>query len=101
MKCALARGGLVAWTASGGRVSRMARFQQTPRRLAMGDEAFVQDEAGLGLDRAGASAPDPGTAALLRLGGGGGYRVAGGLPGMERCVPGRLRYFRSRDPAER
>ena len=69
MKCALARGGLVAWTASGGRVSRMARFQQTPRRLAMGDEAFVQDEAGLGLDRAGASAPDPGTAALLRLGG--------------------------------
>ena len=33
------------------RVSRMARFQQTLRRLAMGDEAFVQDEAGFGFDR--------------------------------------------------
>ena len=31
----------------------MARFQQTLRRLAMGDQAFVQDEAELGLDRAG------------------------------------------------
>ncbi len=51
----------------GRRVSRMARFQQTPRRLAMGDEAFVQDEAELGLDRAGTSTPDPRTAALLRL----------------------------------
>ena len=50
-------------------MSRMARFQQTLRRLAMGDEAFVQDEAGLGLDRAGTSTPDPRTAALLRLGG--------------------------------
>jgi hypothetical protein len=29
----------------------MARFQQTLRRLAMGDEAFVQDEAGFGFDR--------------------------------------------------
>ena len=44
----------------------MARFQQTLRRLAMGDEAFVQDEARL--DRAGTSTPDPRTAALLRLG---------------------------------
>ncbi len=33
----------------------------------MGDEAFVQDEAGLGLDQAGTSTPDPRTAALLRL----------------------------------
>ena len=47
----------------------MARFQQTLRRLAMGDEAFVQDEAGFGLDRAGTSAPHPRTAALLRPGG--------------------------------
>ncbi len=47
----------------------MARFQQTLRRLAMGDEAFVQDEAGFGFDRAGTSAPHPRTAALLRLAG--------------------------------
>ncbi len=45
----------------------MARFQQTLRRLAMGDEAFVRDEAGFGFDRAGTSAPHPRTAALLRL----------------------------------
>lgn len=31
----------------------MARFQQTLRGLAMGGEAFVQDEAGFGFDRAG------------------------------------------------
>ena len=47
----------------------MARFQQTLRRLAMGDEAFVPEEAGLGFDRAGTSTADPRTAALLRLGG--------------------------------
>ena len=47
----------------------MARFQQTLRRLAMGDEAFVQDEAGFGFDRVGASARNLGTAALLRPGG--------------------------------
>ena len=46
----------------------MARFQQTLRRLAMDDEAFVQDEAGFGFDRAGTSARDPGTVALLRPG---------------------------------
>jgi hypothetical protein len=45
----------------------MVRFQQTLRRLAMGDEAFVQDEAGFGFDPA-SSARDPGTAALLRPG---------------------------------
>ncbi len=50
----------------------MARFQQTPHRLAMGDEASVQDEAELGLDRA-----------------------------MQWCAPGRRRYFRNRDRAER
>ena len=47
----------------------MARFQQTLRRLAMDDEAFVPEEAELGLDRAGTSTRDPRTAALLRLGG--------------------------------
>jgi 4-carboxymuconolactone decarboxylase len=45
-----------------------ARFQETLRRLAMIDEGFVQDEAGLGLDLTTAAAVDPKTAALLRLG---------------------------------
>jgi 4-carboxymuconolactone decarboxylase len=44
------------------------RFQETLRRLAMIDEGFVQDEAGLGLGLAGISALDPKTAALLQLG---------------------------------
>lgn len=48
-------------------MSQMERFQDTLRRLAMIDEGFVQDEAGLGLDRARMSAMDPKTAALLRL----------------------------------
>jgi 4-carboxymuconolactone decarboxylase len=41
------------------------RFQETLRRLAMIDEGFVQDEAGLGLDPA--SALEPKTAALLQV----------------------------------
>jgi alkylhydroperoxidase/carboxymuconolactone decarboxylase family protein YurZ len=45
----------------------MARFQETLRRLAMIDEGFVEDEAGLGLDPAQASALDPKTAALLHV----------------------------------
>ncbi len=45
----------------------MARFQETLRRLAMIDEGFVIDQAGLGLGPAGASALDPRTAALLRV----------------------------------
>jgi 4-carboxymuconolactone decarboxylase len=49
-------------------MSQTARFQETLRRLAMIDEGFVQDEAGLGLDLTMASAVDPKTAALLRLG---------------------------------
>jgi 4-carboxymuconolactone decarboxylase len=44
------------------------RFQETLRRLAMIDEGFVEDEAGLGLGLAGISALDPKTAALLQLG---------------------------------
>ena len=43
------------------------RFEETLRRLAMIDEGFIEDQAGLGL--AGTSALDPKTAALLRLGG--------------------------------
>ena len=42
------------------------RFQETLRRLAMIDEGFVEDEAGLGLT--GASTLEPKTAALLQLG---------------------------------
>ena len=43
------------------------RFQETLRRLAMIDEGFVEDEAGLGLDPAPTSALDPKTAALLQV----------------------------------
>ena len=45
----------------------MMRFQQTLRRLAMIDEAFVED-AGLGHGPAAASALDPKTVALLQAG---------------------------------
>ena len=45
----------------------MARFKETLRRLAMIDEGFVVDEAGIGLGLDGASALDPRTAALLRV----------------------------------
>jgi alkylhydroperoxidase/carboxymuconolactone decarboxylase family protein YurZ len=43
------------------------RFQETLRRLAMIDEGFVEDEAGLGLDPAATAALDPRTAALLQV----------------------------------
>jgi 4-carboxymuconolactone decarboxylase len=43
------------------------RFQKILRRLAMIDEGFVEDQAGLGLDPAGKSALDPKTAVLLRV----------------------------------
>jgi 4-carboxymuconolactone decarboxylase len=43
-------------------------FEETLRRLAMIDEGFVEDEAGLSMDPAATSALDPKTAALLRVG---------------------------------
>jgi len=43
-------------------------FQETPRKLAMIDEGFVEDQAGLRLYLARTSALDPKTAALLQLG---------------------------------
>jgi alkylhydroperoxidase/carboxymuconolactone decarboxylase family protein YurZ len=46
-------------------MGQTVRFQEILRRLAMIDEGFVEDQAGLGLDRAGPSALDPKTAALL------------------------------------
>ena len=49
-------------------MGQTVRFQEILRRLAMIDEGFVEDQAGLGLDPAGASALDPKTAALLRVG---------------------------------
>ena len=49
-------------------MSQIIRFQETLRRLAMIDEGFVQDKAGLGMDQAATSALDPKTAALLQLG---------------------------------
>ena len=55
-----------------------ARYQETLRRLAMIDEGFVEDEAGLGLDLARTSALEPKTAALLQLG----ILVASGSPAV-------------------
>ncbi|MGO9670057.1 MAG: carboxymuconolactone decarboxylase family protein [Streptosporangiaceae bacterium] len=43
------------------------RFQETLRRLAMIDEGFVEDQAGLRLGPAATSALDPKTAALLQV----------------------------------
>jgi 4-carboxymuconolactone decarboxylase len=48
-------------------MDQMVRFQETLRRLAMIDEGFVTDEAGLGFDLVKASALDPRTAALLQV----------------------------------
>jgi len=48
-------------------MGQRARFQETLRRLTMIDEGFVEDQAGLRLDPASASALDPKTAALLQL----------------------------------
>jgi hypothetical protein len=64
-------------------MGQTVRFQDTLRRLAMIDEGFVDDEAGLGLGPAEKSALDPKIAALLQVG----RRwpgVAGDLPGVER-----------------
>src|SRR5215469_11718172 len=49
-------------------MSQTVRFQETLRRLAMIDEGFVEDRAGLGLALATESALDAKTAALLQLG---------------------------------
>jgi 4-carboxymuconolactone decarboxylase len=49
-------------------MGQKVRFQETLRRLAMIDEGFVEDQAGLGFCPARTSALDPKTAALLQLG---------------------------------
>jgi 4-carboxymuconolactone decarboxylase len=48
-------------------MGQTVRFQETLRRLAMIDEAFVADEAGLGVGLVKTSALDPRTAALLQV----------------------------------
>jgi 4-carboxymuconolactone decarboxylase len=54
---------------NGGRrsMSQVARFQETLRRLAMIDEGFIRDEAGLALGSAATSALDAKTARLLEV----------------------------------
>jgi 4-carboxymuconolactone decarboxylase len=49
-------------------MGQTARFQETLRRLAMIDEGFVEDQAGLGLGLVKTSALEPKTAALLQVG---------------------------------
>jgi 4-carboxymuconolactone decarboxylase len=48
-------------------MGQTVRFQETLRRLAMIDEGFVQDEAGLALNPEATSALEPKTAALLQV----------------------------------
>ena len=48
-------------------MGQTVRFQETLRRLAMIEEGFVVDQAGLGLGQASTSALDPRTAALLQV----------------------------------
>ena len=48
-------------------MGQTVRFQETLRRLAMVDEGFVEDQAGLGLGLAKTSALDPKIAALLHV----------------------------------
>jgi 4-carboxymuconolactone decarboxylase len=48
-------------------MGQTVRFEETLRRLAMIDEGFAEEQAGLGLGLAGASALDPKTAALLQV----------------------------------
>jgi 4-carboxymuconolactone decarboxylase len=49
-------------------MGQTARFQEIFRRLAMIDEGFVEDDAGLAFSQAAKSALDPKTVALLRIG---------------------------------
>ena len=49
-------------------MGQTVRFQETLRRLAMIEEGFVEDQAGLGLSQASTSALDPRNAALLQVG---------------------------------
>jgi alkylhydroperoxidase/carboxymuconolactone decarboxylase family protein YurZ len=56
----------------------MVRFQDTLRRLAIIDEGFLHDEAGLGIAPSATPALDPKTRALLQVG----ASVAMGAPAV-------------------
>src|SRR5215471_11874983 len=58
--------------------TRAAGFQETLHRLAIIDEGFVEDQAGLGLGLPASRGLDPKTAALVRVG----ALVAIGSPGV-------------------
>ena len=59
-------------------MGQTARFQEILRRLAIIDEGFVEDHAGLGLGLPASRCLDPKTAALVRVG----ALVAIGSPGV-------------------
>jgi 4-carboxymuconolactone decarboxylase len=59
-------------------MSQTARYQETLRKLAMIDEGFVEDEAGLGFALARTSSLEPRIATLLQLG----ILVASGSPAV-------------------
>jgi len=48
-------------------MGQVVRYQEILRRLAIIDDGFVEDRAGLGLGLAGARVLDPRTAALVRV----------------------------------
>ena len=48
-------------------MGRLVRYQEILRRLAIIDDGFVEDRAGLGLGLAGARVLDPRTAALVQV----------------------------------
>jgi 4-carboxymuconolactone decarboxylase len=48
-------------------MNQTARFQEILRRLAMIDEVFVEDDAGLDLDQVATCTLDPKTVGLLRV----------------------------------
>src|ERR1019366_9133401 len=66
MKLAPARGRMVL-DSERRLMGERVRFQETLRRLAMIDEGFVEDRAGLGLGTAAGLTLDPKTAALLQV----------------------------------
>ena len=59
-------------------MGEIARFQEILRKLAIIDEGFAEDQAGLGLGLPGSRCLDPKTAALVRVG----ALVAIGSPGV-------------------
>ena len=59
-------------------MGQAVRFQEILRRLAIIDEGFAEDQAGLGLGLAGSRVLDAKTAALVRVG----ALVAIGSPGV-------------------